>query len=219
MTTTNKPPKRRTKWVRSDIQLSNIASLYLSCALALGLHALICYVGFGPLNELVGNPESQVLAGVHAVMGYAYVATFIAAIPLAILVGVNRSFRYSGPIYRLNQYMQDLRQGRWNETCNLRQGDLLQDVKENTNEAVASLKGFIQEQHALLESTQQFLNACYATRETVEFAHRIDRLKDEFARRMGTLEAVVASAEAAEAKHADTAEAKEEDRESETTTT
>jgi signal transduction histidine kinase len=112
----------------------------------------------------------------------------MAALLLSILVSLS-FYKLLGPIYRFKQYFRQLQTGRWTETCELRKGDELQDVKDAINTTLRLMEERMRSQHEVLVETRRILDelAGVATeRDKIrELIARADAEDAEYAKRFG----------------------------------
>ena len=62
------------------------------------------------------------------------------ALPLTLVVGVQATFRISGPIYRFESYLKEVIRGTQLGPCKIRQGDLLPELCELINQATEPVR-------------------------------------------------------------------------------
>ncbi len=148
--------RRRTKWAPGGLQKKIVWTT--ACV---GGVIVLFNIQFSLLGLwMVGNNPAPTMEGVigqikSLVWSQLLLAT-LATIPLSIWVGLT-FFKICGPIYRFKKYFLDLETGRWDQPCNLRRGDGLQDMKQSINGAMELLTGKIRRQDAVLREVREEL--------------------------------------------------------------
>lgn len=152
--------RRKTKrFVRADVQLRVVCIAIAVAAVVLLVNFQLCLT---TINEVVSRlHEGTKLALVaeelrHAAIMSAFISIGL-AIPMAAAVGVLYSFKFAGPLCRFKRFFSELKTGRWDVSCKLRQGDDLQDLCEELNAALGSFQGFLRENRQALENAREIL--------------------------------------------------------------
>lgn len=152
--------RRRKKIIRLDVQLRVVlVALGVAC-LVLLINFFMTYSCLADSNAKVQNGENPLL--VLEAMRYDFIGRFLVSIGLAIsgalIFGIIQSFKFAGPIYRLEQFFKDLKDGPWDERCTFRQTDDLQDLSATINEALDGIRAFLRENQRLLAEVQSLLD-------------------------------------------------------------
>ena len=88
----------------------------------------------------------ELAAQVPGIAFGAFLGSAALLIPLLIWIGVWRTHRFAGPVYRFSQFLRAVRDGQQVEPCRLRSGDELTDLCELLNQATEPLRKAAQEQ-------------------------------------------------------------------------
>jgi len=140
MTTTNGRGRRRTKLIKPRFQLKLVGVFVGLSALGFLLQSL--HVGLR-LSELAAEvPEGgpYLMAVMPELPLEILAVSFGMLLPLIIAVGIMVTFRVAGPLYRFEQYLRDVRDGREIRPCRLRDGDDLQELCELINQVTEPLR-------------------------------------------------------------------------------
>ncbi len=149
--------RRRTKWVRPELQLKVIGAALLLGVVILTVNLILLRVNLLQFKEPPTETATEVVAKVRASFVRATVVSLVAAIPLSVLLGIFFSFRFCGPIYRFRKFFQELDAGRWDSDCHLRQGDNLQDLRAIINRVLRSMRERLLRQHDLIRKYRQLV--------------------------------------------------------------
>jgi signal transduction histidine kinase len=140
------------------------------------------------------NPSATlegVLEQTQSMMTKQILLSSMAALLLSILVSLS-FYKLLGPIYRFKQYFHQLQTGRWTQSCELRQGDELQDVKEAINTTLRLMEERMRSQHEVLVETRQVLDELAGVtteRDKIrELIAKADAEDVEYAKRFGEIE-------------------------------
>ena len=159
------PNRRKRRFVRPDIQLKVVfVAAFVSC-LTLVVQMQLAQGGVGAVARNLGQGLSsfQVLDLVESVTARSLMLAIVVALPLSLVVGVLYSFRFAGPIVRLQRHLEGLRDGAWDERCVLRKGDDLHDVAHAVNEVADVVRARVGEDRALLSEVRQLLTSSVFT--------------------------------------------------------
>jgi hypothetical protein len=152
--------RRRTKFIRPDMQLKVIAITFFVASFVLLIDFQLCLSGLWSLSTNVGGNASVDLAleEVRLLLIRKFLVAFGTAVPLSVCVGILYTFRFSGPIYKFKAFFADLAKGHWDARCELREGDQLRDVCEGINAAVDVLRTQLLKDLRLLQDTREAID-------------------------------------------------------------
>lgn len=133
--------KRRIKLIKPRLQVRLILAFVAVAVLALLLQYLLV------AQRLAWTAAHMPVGGAHLMDEIPHILlvtlglSFGVLFPLTFAVGVLVTFRIAGPVYRFEQYLREVAQGRDPGECRLRHDDELQDVCELLNEVRARTWG------------------------------------------------------------------------------
>ena len=149
--------KRRRKFIWPELQLRiALQTLFITLPILL-LNFLLLYSDSLNYQRLLAPPADAAVVHMLGIIFHDFLISLAIAIPFSIGVGILYSFPFCGPIYRFNRFLADLVDGRWDTKCTLRDGDRLQEVKDNLNNALHLLAGRVYTQHELLQEARTIL--------------------------------------------------------------
>ncbi len=132
--------RRRIKLIKPRLQLK-LVGVFVGLS-ALGFLMQSLHVGLR-LSELAAQvPEGgpYLMAVMPELPLEILAVSFGMLLPLTIAVGIMVTFRVAGPVYRFEQYLREVRDGREIRPCTLRQGDDLQELCDLINEVTEPLR-------------------------------------------------------------------------------
>lgn len=134
------PYKRKIRLVRPKLQLRLVLTF-------LGLSALALALQFVMLAALLSDVAADLPADGPVLLEqlpnrllWVLAFSFGVCLPLTFCVGVVVTFRFAGPIYRFEKYLEGLARGEQVDECRLRRGDELQEFCALLNRATAKLR-------------------------------------------------------------------------------
>lgn len=130
--------KRRIRLIKPRLQLRLIGAFAGLCALALLVHTLM--VGALLLSLAGSLPEggTRLADALPVALGEALFWSFLLLLPSLLLIGIHRTFRIAGPLFRFETYLGQVLRGEEPGPCRLRKTDDLQELCELLNAALES---------------------------------------------------------------------------------
>jgi hypothetical protein len=131
---------RKKKLINPGLQLRLVAIFLCSAALAVQAEAILITYTLTKLAEEMPNDGSVLLAQLPEFVRTNLLMTFALLAPLTLGVGIVATFRVAGPIYRFEQFLRAVKEGRQVEACVIRKGDELHGFCALLNEVTAPLR-------------------------------------------------------------------------------
>lgn len=132
--------KRRIKLIKPQLQLK-MTFLFVSVAvLSLLLQAVLLMSGLTTAALELPNDHMMMLDRVDSIIFQSLLSSFVLFLPLTFAVGILTTFRFAGPVYRMEAFLRQVVRGEKPADCRLRQGDELHDFCALINEATQSLR-------------------------------------------------------------------------------
>jgi hypothetical protein len=149
--------RRRRKFIWPELQLRlAIQALFITLPILL-LNFVLLYTDALNYQRTLVPPADAAVVQMLGVIFHDFLISLVIAVPFTIGVGILYSFPFCGPIYRFNKFLADLTHGRWDGQCTLRDGDRLQELKNNLNNALQLMAGRVYMQHELLQEARAIL--------------------------------------------------------------
>lgn len=130
--------RRQQKLIKPRFQLKLAGAFLLGSFAAVMLTTWLVRGATGDLMKLAAlDPDGayQVLMRVLVVKALLALAILL---PLILLFSVSVTFRFAGPVYRFEKFLEAVLRGEQTEPCRLRAGDELQDLCYLLNQVTAS---------------------------------------------------------------------------------
>jgi hypothetical protein len=137
---------RKKKLINPGLQLRLVAIFLCSAALAVQAEAILITYTLTKLAEDMPNDGSVLLSQLPEFVRTNLLLTFALLAPLTLGVGIVATFRVAGPLYRFQQFLQAVKEGRQVEPCTIRKGDELHDFCILLNDVTAPLRAKAQAQ-------------------------------------------------------------------------
>lgn len=131
---------RKKKLINPGLQLRLVAIFLCSAALAVQAEAILITYTLTKLAEEMPNDGSVLLSQLPEFVRTNLLLTFALLAPLTLGVGIVATFRVAGPLYRFEQFLQAIKEGRQVEPCTIRKGDELHGFCTLLNEVTAPLR-------------------------------------------------------------------------------
>ncbi len=131
---------RKKKLINPGLQLRLVAIFLCSAALAVQAEAILITYTLTKLAEDMPNDGSVLLSQLPEFVRTNLLLTFALLAPLTLGVGIVATFRVAGPLYRFQQFLQAVKEGRQVEPCTIRKGDELHDFCVLLNDVTAPLR-------------------------------------------------------------------------------
>jgi len=134
-------PRRRKKLIRPRWQLKLTGAFVGLTVLAMMLQFLVLGQRILVAAEALEGPGGQLAEQVPAMLLGVLFASVALVVPLMTALGVLLTFRFAGPIHRIEGYLQGLARGEVLEPCRIRKGDELQSMCDAVNAVARRLQG------------------------------------------------------------------------------
>jgi len=127
--------RRRRKLILPGIQLKLIAHFFVVAVMCLLLQFLLINRALTTAAANAPGIADYMIERLAPEVLSVFFVSFSVLLPLMLAVGISATFRISGPIYRLTQYLTQVVNGEAPPDCRLREGDHLHDLCELVNRA------------------------------------------------------------------------------------
>jgi hypothetical protein len=134
------PERRRRTLIKRGIQL-RLALLFA------GLSVVCLLTQWLLFSSMLANAAHKMPVGgdylldlVPSLLYRALAFSVLIALPLTLLVGVQATFRISGPIYRFESYLKEVLRGTQLGPCKIRGGDALPELCELINQVTEPVR-------------------------------------------------------------------------------
>ncbi|MBN1420881.1 MAG: methyl-accepting chemotaxis protein [Planctomycetes bacterium] len=143
---------RRKQLIKPGSQLRIIAYAVLVALVALLLNLSLLIFGLESAFSAVPGADPELQDGLRlAVLKYSLFSAGL-VVPLATCLGVVVSFQIFGPVYRFEQFVEQMANGDLSKDCRLRRGDDLGGLESKINAMVARMRDdFQRDREALAE--------------------------------------------------------------------
>jgi nitrogen fixation/metabolism regulation signal transduction histidine kinase len=158
--------KRRIKLIQPRLQLKLTLAFTLMGCTAAAFQLLVTNVTVLNLAERVSSEGTAALDHLPRLLLANLVSTLMVYVPLTICIGILLTHRIAGPIFRFERYLEGVARGESLEPCQIRKGDMLQELCERINSAVSALR------EAAAENEQDEVAAVTAEQEPAESVSR-----------------------------------------------
>ena len=135
-----RPFRRRKKLIKPALQLKLTFVFFFIGGISLLVQAIMLSRALSQLAGRFPNQELRLLEEVPALVSSNLLVTLAILVPLFLVVGVLLTFRIAGPVYRFEQYLGEVAEGRDPGPCRIRKGDELQDLCTVLNQALTRLR-------------------------------------------------------------------------------
>ena len=132
--------QRKKKLINPRLQLRLAAIFLFAAVLAVQIQAILVALTLSQLAERMPNDGPLILSELGSFVRWNLLLTFALLAPVMIGVGILATFQVAGPLYRFEQFLRAVRDGRQTEPCRIRKGDELQDFCVLLNEVTAPLR-------------------------------------------------------------------------------
>jgi len=142
MTSSSKEPKfrRKQKLVKPELQLRLSAIFAGTSVLCLGLQWLL-------FSSILSNAANQMPVGgeylidlMPGLLVRSVIFSLGVVLPLTLLVGIQATFRFMGPIHRFENYLREVIQGTQLGPCKIRKGDAFGELCELITQATEPVR-------------------------------------------------------------------------------
>lgn len=132
--------KRRNKLIRPRLQLKLVTVFAGIAVLALLLQCLLFYRTMTAMAVHLPHDGLIVMSEVNDQLGHILFLSLGLLLPATFWIGILVTFRIAGPVYRLENYLQQVARGERPEDCRLRKGDELAELCVAVNQATRPLR-------------------------------------------------------------------------------
>lgn len=130
--------RRKKKLILPRVQLRLIATFALVAVVALVLQTMLFARDLAQASDAQGGPLLE--SGLEALTGSLTISLLV-LLPLVTLIGVAATFRLAGPLYKIQAFLEKVRDGESPPDCCLRESDQLQDLCALVNEVTRAGRG------------------------------------------------------------------------------
>jgi hypothetical protein len=131
---------RKKKLINPGLQLRLVAIFLCAAALAVQAEAILITYMLTRLAERMPTDGSLLLAALPEFVRTNLLLTFAVLAPLTLVFGIVATYRIAGPLYRFEQFLRNVREGKQIEPCSLRKGDELQEICDLLNDVTRPLR-------------------------------------------------------------------------------
>lgn len=131
---------RKKRLINPSMQLRLVAIFLCTAALAVQAEAILITYTLTRLAERMPTDGSLLLSELPEFVRTNLLLTFAILAPMALGVGIVATFRIAGPLYRFEQFLLNMKEGKQIEPCTIRKGDELQDLCNLLNDVTAPLR-------------------------------------------------------------------------------
>jgi hypothetical protein len=128
---------RKKRLINPSLQLRLVAIFLCTAALAVQAEAILITYTLTKLAERMPTDGSLLLSELPEFVRTNLLLTFAILAPTALGVGIIATFRIAGPLYRIEQFLTQMKEGRQIEACTIRKGDELQELCALLNDVTA----------------------------------------------------------------------------------
>jgi hypothetical protein len=138
--TTERLVERRGSFIpQPSLQLKMIGTFVALSAIAFLLQGLMLCDEFA--NTASSSAGDAQVAGAFGLQLAGRMQVFLVCLALVVAVGIAATFRWAGPVWRFEQYLDAIAADRACGPCRIRRGDELQQLCERINAAIVALRG------------------------------------------------------------------------------
>ncbi|MFN0008259.1 MAG: hypothetical protein ACKVXR_10150 [Planctomycetota bacterium] len=132
--------KRRKKLINPRMQLRLILIFFCAAGLAVQVEAVLIAMTMSRLAKTLPNDGAELSERMPEFVRTNLILAFLVLTPVMLFIGVIATFKICGPLYRFEQFLRAVRDGRQIEPCRIRKDDELQDFCTLLNEVTAPLR-------------------------------------------------------------------------------
>ncbi len=130
---------RKRYLINPRLQLGAVAVLLGTGGLYVLLQASLLFRAITQVSE--SSPEgTELLNELLPILRFNLMVTMLVIVPFTLAIGIFMTHKVVGPLYRFEQYLQQLVRGEKPGPCKLRDGDELQHLCELLNEATKPMR-------------------------------------------------------------------------------
>ena len=131
---------RKKKLINPGLQLRLVAIFLCTAALAVQAEAILITYTLTRLAERMPTDGNLLLAELPEFVRTNLLLTFAVLAPLTLGTGIIATYRIAGPLYRFEQFLRNMRDGKQIEPCTIRKGDELHELCDLLNDVTRPLR-------------------------------------------------------------------------------
>lgn len=132
--------KRKKKLINPRMQLRLILIFFCAAGLAVQVEAVLIAATMSRLAKTLPNDGAELSERIPEFVRTNLILAFLVLTPVMLFIGVIATFKICGPLYRFEQFLRAVRDGRQIEPCRIRKDDELHDFCTLLNEVTAPLR-------------------------------------------------------------------------------
>ncbi|MCP3917476.1 MAG: hypothetical protein GY711_18180 [bacterium] len=132
--------KRKNKLIQPGIQLKMTMTFVGLSALAFTLQFVLFTNALSSLTAELPNDGPLLMTRINPILIRVISVSFALFLPLTFMVGVLTTFKIAGPLYRIELFLTELRDGKRPGDVRLRKNDELQHIAALLNDATRSMR-------------------------------------------------------------------------------
>jgi methyl-accepting chemotaxis protein len=129
------------KMIKPALQLKVILAFLLLAGISAFTQAIILSRAVGTLAGRAGEEESRLLLEARELVASNLLLSFAIVTPVFLLVGVLVTHRIAGPVYRFEQHLRQIAEGKDPGACRIRPNDELHELCNWINKALERMRG------------------------------------------------------------------------------
>jgi len=184
--------RRKYEFVYREVQLRVIlATLSVAFLVLLVNFHLVMYSLWKLANNVATNAQAaEFFESQRPAILSNLILSLSLTLPLAALLGIHYSFRFAGPLQGLRIYFAGLKTGRWDQPCQFRKGDDLQDLSRTINVGMGSVREFLEQNRDAIAQARSTIDALRPSErggvaeKAAQVSQRLGNLLSVYAERM-----------------------------------
>lgn len=132
--------KRRQKLPKRKLQLKLIFAFVGIAAFGLLLQFILFLAALSSLAPELPQDGALLMENASGTLLFVLAVSCLVVLPLTFIIGVITTFRFAGPVFRFERFLEAVARGTQVEDCKLRKGDELLELCQLINEATAPLR-------------------------------------------------------------------------------
>ena len=132
--------KRRNRLPQPKFQLRLTGIFAGLCALALIGQTLVIGAQLTEAAQGMSSGGNELADAVPGLMWRSWLGSAALILPALMLIGVRITFRFAGPLFRMERHLEAVAAGEWPEPCKIREKDDMQDLCVVMNAALESAR-------------------------------------------------------------------------------
>lgn len=132
--------RRSKKLIQPALQLRIAAVFLITAAVAVLVQAGVLTWVLSDLSFSVPDDGEQIRAAIPRILVTSLFISFAVLVPSMLLIGVLSTFRFLGPLHRMQEHLKALIRGENPGPCTVREGDELHELCSLLNQAVEPVR-------------------------------------------------------------------------------